>query len=157
MALGVEASRDDDVAVLAVRFAGAEGWSYHRIFPARPEELRSLRASMRRWLDERAIGEPARSGLLLAVGEACANAIEHAYRDGADGRSTSTSPRRRIAPFSCAVSDSGTFREPADRGDDRGRGTEHHAFAHRRLQPRVDVGRNDGTIPPPRGRRRGPA
>ena len=123
VALGVAASRDDDVVVLAVRFAGAEDRSYRRTFPARAEELRSLRASMRRWLDERAVGEPARSGLLLAVGEACANAIEHAYRDGADGAVEVDIAETADRTLLVRVSDSGTFREPEDRGDDRGRGT----------------------------------
>ena len=79
--LGVDSSRDDDVAVMAVRLEEAPASQYHRRFPAHGAELRELRASMRCWLDGRAVEQPLQHTLLLAVGEACANSIEHAYRD----------------------------------------------------------------------------
>jgi hypothetical protein len=44
-----------------------------------PDALAGLRGELRAWLAERAIEERAAADLLVAVGEACANAVEHAY------------------------------------------------------------------------------
>ena len=84
-ALGIDASRTDDVAVLAVRLDTLPIARFRRVFPARPEGLRDLRAEMRSWMEERQLEERRRIALLLAVGEACSNAIEHAYVDGVPG------------------------------------------------------------------------
>ena len=61
VALGVETSREDDVAVLAVQFNPLARGGFHLVFPAEPGELRKLRASMRDWLDERDIGAATRT------------------------------------------------------------------------------------------------
>jgi anti-sigma regulatory factor (Ser/Thr protein kinase) len=59
---------------------------------------------------------------LLAVGEACANAIEHAYRDMAPGEVEVEMRESRSDGFFVEVRDSGQF-QPSVPGD-RGRGTE---------------------------------
>jgi len=79
VALGVDTSREDDVAVLAVHFNPLARGGFHLVFPAEPSELRNLRASMRDWLDERHVGPADQDALVLATGEACSNAIEHSY------------------------------------------------------------------------------
>ena len=50
--------------------------------PALPWSLRDIRVAMRRWLS--AVGAAPRTvaDLLVAVGEACTNAVEHTYRPG---------------------------------------------------------------------------
>jgi anti-sigma regulatory factor (Ser/Thr protein kinase) len=121
-ALGVDASRDDDVAVMAMRFEAASGSPYHRRFPARGDELGLLRASMRGWLDERGIGQPLQHTLLLAVGEACANSVEHAYRHTEPG-DVEVEMRHSESGFDVEVRDSGSFQPSVEPGD-RGRGTE---------------------------------
>ncbi|HVE75979.1 MAG TPA: SpoIIE family protein phosphatase [Actinomycetota bacterium] len=67
---------DDDVAVLVIR----PSQSTTRIslnVPADPRMLAPLRSTLRRWLTRNGIGPDATYGILLACGEACANAIEH--------------------------------------------------------------------------------
>ena len=78
---------------------------------AAPRSCATLRAAMRAWMDEHGVDEPARHALLLAVGEACANAVEHAYHAATRARSTSTSRGRRIARSRVSVRDFGRFRD----------------------------------------------
>lgn len=52
---------------------------------ARPDALAGMRADVDRWLVELAMPADERADLVVAVNEAGANAIEHAYRDGLDG------------------------------------------------------------------------
>jgi serine phosphatase RsbU (regulator of sigma subunit)/anti-sigma regulatory factor (Ser/Thr protein kinase) len=70
----------DDVAFLVVRVGGAPA-PFEVELPARPSELSPLRRRLRAWL-ARLRFEPAEADeILLAVSEACNNAIEHAYGD----------------------------------------------------------------------------
>ena len=121
--LGVDSSREDDVAVMAMRLTATPGTHFHRRFPAHGEELRLLRASMRSWLDERAVAQPLQQALLLAVGEACSNAIEHAYRNTEPGDVHVAMTQSTGAGFLVEIRDVGTFQQPAATGD-RGRGTQ---------------------------------
>jgi anti-sigma regulatory factor (Ser/Thr protein kinase) len=121
--LGVDASRDDDVAVMAMRLEPVPASHYHRRFPAHGTELRELRASMRCWLDGRAVEQPLQATLLLAVGEACANSIEHAYRGTVPGHVEVDMTQSMSAGFLVEIRDSGSF-QPAVEREDRGRGTE---------------------------------
>jgi len=122
--LGVEASRDDDVAVLVARLLPAFARRFHRVFPGRPEELRDLRAAMREWMDDQAVEGPVRDALLLAVGEACANAVEHAYREGVSGDVQVDISEDADRSFAVSVRDFGRFRSDSASGEDRGRGTD---------------------------------
>ena len=121
--LGVDSSREDDVAVMAMRLEAVSAAHYHRRFPARGTELRALRASMRCWLDGRAVGQPLQQTLLLAVGEACANSIEHAYRDAEPGHVEVDMSQSADDGFLVEIRDSGSF-QPVVAREDRGRGTE---------------------------------
>ena len=108
---------DDDIAVVALRLVPVEAAMSVR-FAADPQVLAQMRRMLTRWLQ--AHGAQAREirALTLACGEACANAIEHAYAPGlayfqldavhADGLVTLT------------VRDGGHWRAP--RGVHRGRG-----------------------------------
>ncbi|MEU3272814.1 SpoIIE family protein phosphatase [Saccharomonospora sp. NPDC006951] len=109
---------EDDVAVLAIR--ARELPTLDLEVDAVPESLAQVRAALRRWLpsagaDENEVGE-----LLVVVGEACANAIEHAY--GPVGGTVRIRLEPRGPDVLVTVSDSGTWREP--RGRNRGKGTE---------------------------------
>lgn len=72
---------DDDVALLAVELTGVPARLEVDV-PARSSVLRSVRRRHDAWMRARGIGEPERARAVLAVGEACANAVEHAYPDG---------------------------------------------------------------------------
>ncbi len=123
-ALGVEHERDDDVAVLALRLRGP-GTPLRHVFPSRPEELRALRAAMRRWLAEQALSAQTAGNLLLAVGEAAGNAVEHAYWERSDGEVQVEIALAPDGDIDVVVRDFGSFR-PASAGseEDRGRGTD---------------------------------
>ncbi|MBV9161378.1 MAG: SpoIIE family protein phosphatase [Pseudonocardiales bacterium] len=71
----------DDVAVLVLRREDSgEMGPLDLAVPAQPQSLQRIRFEMRRWL--LVVGAPPRviANLLVAVGEACTNAIEHAHQ-----------------------------------------------------------------------------
>jgi serine phosphatase RsbU (regulator of sigma subunit)/anti-sigma regulatory factor (Ser/Thr protein kinase) len=72
--LGVQ----DDIALLVVR-AGEVPARMEVEIPAEPSELARLRARLRAWLTLRGVGEDERADVVVAVSEACNNAIEHGY------------------------------------------------------------------------------
>jgi anti-sigma regulatory factor (Ser/Thr protein kinase)/putative methionine-R-sulfoxide reductase with GAF domain len=108
---------DDDIAVVALRIVPIERTLRVRL-AADPQVLSHVRRTLKRWLQAHGALPDEVSALMLAGGEACANAIEHAYAPGsayfeleathADGLVTLT------------VRDSGRWRAP--RGGHRGRG-----------------------------------
>ena len=123
VALGVETSREDDIAVLALQFNPQIRGGFHLVFPAEPVELRRLRALMRDWLDSRDVGQADQNALLLAVGEACSNSIEHAYRGRETGKVHVEIDEIPDRTFSVTVRDFGHYRSVAQSSSDRGRGT----------------------------------
>jgi anti-sigma regulatory factor (Ser/Thr protein kinase) len=124
VALGVETSRQDDVAVLAVHFNPLVTGGFHLVFPAEPVELRKLRASLRDWLDGRDVDAAVRNALILAIGEACSNAIEHAYTGRAAGEVKVEIEETTDRMLTVTVRDYGRFLPPSEPCTDRGRGTE---------------------------------
>jgi len=56
----------------------------HRAWPARAGALTQIRREVRRWLAPLEVMPDAEADLVLAVNEAAANAIDHAYRTGDD-------------------------------------------------------------------------
>ena len=51
----------------------------HQVWPAHSRELAPMRAEVRRWLAPLALTGDAEDDLVLAVSEAAANCVEHAY------------------------------------------------------------------------------
>ena len=108
---------DDDIALVALRVEPVEGTLRVR-FAADPQVLSQMRRMLGRWLQAYGAQSDEVAAITLACGEACANAIEHAYAPGvayfeleaqhADGLVTLT------------VRDTGRWRAP--RGTNRGRG-----------------------------------
>ena len=73
----------DDVAILALRPLSLAGADAVRLeVPADPHVLAHLRQTLRRWLREVGAGSSVVDDLLIATGEAWANAIQHAYGAG---------------------------------------------------------------------------
>jgi anti-sigma regulatory factor (Ser/Thr protein kinase) len=114
--------RDDDVVVMVMR-PGMDREEYHQVFPARPEELRNLRSSLRAWAETRSLSPEVSDDLLISVGEAASNSIRHAYRDTIGGdvtvRITLVNEHLNIS-----VSDSGKWRDPFDEEAFPGLGTD---------------------------------
>jgi anti-sigma regulatory factor (Ser/Thr protein kinase) len=129
-----ETGQADDVVILVVRM-GAHGASvFEWTLPARPEELRALRAAAREWLDRQGLDTGDREAVVLALGEACANAVEHAYADAPSG-----DVKVEISTVDGAlvveVRDTGAWRAESHDDPDRGRGFQ----LMRALSESVDV------------------
>ncbi len=107
----------DDVALLALHAPRLEDHLRLELAPE-PRQLASMRALMRRWLAHAGAGEEDEAEILAAVGEAAANAIEHA----------GLSPRQVVTlagqvadgRVQLTISDPGRWREGGEQG--RGRG-----------------------------------
>ena len=110
---------DDDIAVVALRVVPVEAALRVR-FAADAQILSQMRRMLGRWLPAQGAQPDEVAAITLACGEACANAIEHAYAPGAayfdlealhaDGLVTLT------------VRDSGRWRAPRGANRRRGRG-----------------------------------
>jgi serine phosphatase RsbU (regulator of sigma subunit)/anti-sigma regulatory factor (Ser/Thr protein kinase) len=107
----------DDIALVALMNSSVES-DLRLHFPADPTVLAQVRQVVRRWLHEAGAAPKDINEITLAVGEACANAIEHAY-----------SPRPASFELEAAsegglvtliIRDRGQWRPP--RGEHRGRG-----------------------------------
>jgi PAS domain S-box-containing protein len=73
---------DDDVALLLYRHPGP----LEIEFPAEAARLAPVRSALRGWLERCGIDTLTAQNVLVAAGEACANAIEHGHRHAAGGR-----------------------------------------------------------------------
>ncbi|MFD9389478.1 SpoIIE family protein phosphatase [Streptomyces sp. NPDC060000] len=109
---------DDDVALLLYRYPGPLRFA----FPAESGQLAGARHALRDWLTRCDLPRRTAQDVLIAAGEACANAVEHGHRATPDGiirlcAETSSDTVRVI------VADSGTWKpgNPADTPH-RGRG-----------------------------------
>jgi anti-sigma regulatory factor (Ser/Thr protein kinase) len=116
---------DDDVALLAMRrhtSAGhdsGESQPLNLVMPAQPWSLKTIRDAMRRWLSAVGAGPGVIADLLIAVGEACTNAVEHAY--GPARGMVSVYLELQPPDVVATVEDTGRWRRP--REEHRGRGT----------------------------------
>ncbi len=76
--VGALGEPSDDVALLVARVSQlATQFDVH--VPARADELPSLRRRLQAWLAGRGLADDEVAEIVLAVGEACNNAVEHAY------------------------------------------------------------------------------
>jgi len=117
--IGVEYPKDD-VSLLVVRRTDAETYYPLEIHvPAQPSSLREIRAALRRWLASIDAREEEVHDIVVAVGEATANAVEHAY--GAAGGTVVVRAELQSDDVFIRISDMGRWRAP--RGVGRGRGT----------------------------------
>ncbi|HEU0128089.1 MAG TPA: SpoIIE family protein phosphatase [Pseudonocardiaceae bacterium] len=131
----------DDVAVLAVRRQDSgEIGPLDLVMPALPWSLRDIRVAVRRWLS--AVGAAPRTvaDLLIAVGEAATNAVEHAYGPG--GGTVTVHMELQLPDVLTTVRDRGRWRPP--RGEGRGRGILFMRNCSDDL--RVDHGRTGTTV-----------
>jgi serine phosphatase RsbU (regulator of sigma subunit)/anti-sigma regulatory factor (Ser/Thr protein kinase) len=107
----------DDVALVALQSAPIPERLRLR-FPADPVVLAQMRHMLRRWLHDAGAGSDDIGTITLACGEACANAIEHAYSPVPSSFELEASRDDRLVTLS--VRDAGRWRAP--RGENRGRG-----------------------------------
>jgi serine phosphatase RsbU (regulator of sigma subunit)/anti-sigma regulatory factor (Ser/Thr protein kinase) len=108
----------DDVALLALKLSPLPAHGFTLDLPAEPEALASVRKTLERWLKEAGTSRKDAHAIKVACGEACANAIEHAYRPGDAAFRVQAS--RMDSEVLITVRDFGRWR--GLRGTDRGRG-----------------------------------
>lgn len=111
----------DDVALVVTRLLPPP---WRGAVPARAEELRRMRRAVERWAAATGLDADQADDLQFALGEAVANAIEHAYRERPRGEVAVGLTRRSDGAVQVQVADSGSWRPaPTDPGF-RGRGLE---------------------------------
>ena len=90
--------------------------------PARPGQLAGLRRALREWMVQAGIRDPDSTSVLIAVGEAASNAVEHAYLGTEIGLVRLTASLEADVLW-IHVIDGGRWRASASHGDGRrGRG-----------------------------------
>jgi serine phosphatase RsbU (regulator of sigma subunit)/anti-sigma regulatory factor (Ser/Thr protein kinase)/anti-anti-sigma regulatory factor len=112
----------DDVAVLVAHRREASLEPLHLDLVATPAVLPGIRRRLGAWLTGLGMGEQDRVGVMVAVGEACANAAEHAYRGSEPGPIAVSAQVDVDGVLTVTVRDEGTWRPPDRDPGDRGRG-----------------------------------
>jgi serine phosphatase RsbU (regulator of sigma subunit)/anti-sigma regulatory factor (Ser/Thr protein kinase) len=107
----------DDIAFVALQNEPVPAELLLRL-PADPPVLAQVRQALRRWLHARGAPDEEIEMITLACGEACANAIEHAYSPAL--AFFELEARAEDGHITLAVRDIGRWRGP--RGENRGRG-----------------------------------
>jgi PAS domain S-box-containing protein len=111
----------DDVALLALRCTARPGAPFLRRFPAEPASLGALRRDLQRWLERAGVRAADASEILLAVGEAAANVVEHAYAEPRRRGDIDVDARRDAPDIVIEIRDHGRWRDAID-DEQRGRG-----------------------------------
>ena len=132
----------DDIALLCVERAPVAATILRRRTPARPEEVAQLRHDTRDWLAQQGLPQNDVFDIVLACGEALANAAEHAYGAGSFGEMEIEAARDPDdGDVVVWVRDFGRWRSPSAPGE-RGRGR----MMMEHLMDRVDMQTDgDGT------------
>jgi anti-sigma regulatory factor (Ser/Thr protein kinase)/putative methionine-R-sulfoxide reductase with GAF domain len=107
----------DDIAIVAVHNEPVPE-RLALMLIAQPDTLADVRRALRRWLRARGAGDDDVATITLAVGEACANAVEHAYAPSPATYAVEATAEGRTVTI--VVRDTGHWRLP--RGANRGRG-----------------------------------
>ena len=135
----VEGDVDDDIALLVLRPVPLASQALHLRVPARPDSLAPVRHAVRRWLKELEVPSTQAHEVLVACGEACANAVQHPY--GATEGTIELDLALREGAVEVTVRDSGQWRPPI--GTEGGRGLQ----LMRGFMDSVDVERlPEGTV-----------
>jgi PAS domain S-box-containing protein len=109
--------REDDVALLAIRYVMAPTRFELRL-PSEPRSVSRFRAESKVWLEEAGVAPVDVEDLVLAISEACSNAVEHA---GVERGDVTLTAEFRDDTVVVAVQDSGRWQPPHLRFE-RGRG-----------------------------------
>jgi PAS domain S-box-containing protein len=119
--MGTERNTEDDVVVVCARYTPANA-TFEAVIAAEPSELAGLRTKLREWLDEQDVGQSAANDVLLAVGEACSNSVEHAYQ-GHQNPTVAVQLKKHDHFVVATVTDHGTWGASTRRKGEGGRGT----------------------------------
>ncbi|GAA4102728.1 SpoIIE family protein phosphatase [Actinomadura miaoliensis] len=109
---------DDDVALLLYRHPAPLDMT----FPAEATQLAPVRKAVRGWLGQCDLPPQTIQNVLVALGEACANAIEHGHRH-AGGDLVRLRAEALVDHLRVTVADTGRWKPPQPKADNhRGRG-----------------------------------
>ena len=109
---------EDDVALVLFRHPEPLDLT----FPADRGQLTPVRAALRSWLGRTGVSRPTSQDVLVAAGEACANAIEHGHRD-APGQHIRLRAEATVSRLRLTFTDTGRWRAtPAAADPLRGHG-----------------------------------
>ena len=113
----------DDVALLAFRTPGANHVRLVDVYPARSHELAGARHRLRTWLHQHPFTDNEIDDILIAVGEASSNALEHGSRRVEDAI-VAVEVSLRDGELIACVADRGSWDEDSTQSarDGRGRG-----------------------------------
>ncbi|GAA2164278.1 serine phosphatase RsbU (regulator of sigma subunit) [Humibacillus xanthopallidus] len=106
----------DDVALVALRPTVRADGSLVLRLPAEARMLVQVRGAVRRWLRESGIADDDAAEILVACGEACANAVQHAYSDATAPGPLAVEAHIVDGTLELQVRDQGRWRAPVDRG-----------------------------------------
>jgi anti-anti-sigma factor len=112
----------DDVAVLVAHRRHTAVEPLRLELTALPAALPGVRRRLGAWLTGLGMGEQDRVGVMVAVGEACANAAEHAYRGSQPGPMEVAAEVDVDGILTVTVRDEGAWHPPDRDPGDRGRG-----------------------------------
>ncbi len=112
---------EDDVVVACFTYNPPRS-TFRRTLTARAAALADLRAQLRSWCAEAGIVLNTERDLLLAVGEACANSVAHAYFQQPAGL-INVDVNVHLHYLSATITDYGTWRTPGAHSGLGGRGT----------------------------------
>jgi anti-sigma regulatory factor (Ser/Thr protein kinase) len=113
------AEPQDDVALLVMRREDSgDSPPLHVTIPAVATSLVLVRTALRRWLSTLAVSEREELDVMLALGEAMANVVSHAY--GPSGGTMDVDLSCSAGDIVATIRDTGRWRLP--RGTNRGRG-----------------------------------
>ncbi|MET1073141.1 MAG: SpoIIE family protein phosphatase, partial [Umezawaea sp.] len=98
---------DDDVALLLYRHPAP----LELAFPAESSRLAPVRKTLRGWLDQCGLPPRAVQSVLVAVGEACANAIEHGH-PGTAPDAVTVRAEAMVNDLYLTVADTGSWKTP---------------------------------------------
>jgi PAS domain S-box-containing protein len=119
--MAADSSPDDDVVVVCFRYTPAVS-VFRRVLPARAEALAGLRAGLRGWLESLGLTSAGQYPLLLGIGEACTNALEHGYVGTSCG-DIEVEVTHHGDHLTAKVRDHGTWRPQVRPEAERGHGT----------------------------------
>lgn len=147
-------SPEDDVVVACFRFTPPTVELWER-FPAGPEHLAGLRNAVRVWLAAHGVPAGVRGDVLLGIGEASTNAVEHAYQADAEGF-IDVGVADHGHHLTALVRDGGSWRPPGRHSHIGGRGTMIMRRVTKRFERSSDAHGTSVTLTfplPPPGRR----
>jgi anti-sigma regulatory factor (Ser/Thr protein kinase) len=111
---GGVAARHPEVLVTNAHGAGAPGPAPLRIrLPAIPASLAVVRNHLRTWLPTAAVNASTAADVVLAVGEAAANAVEHAVKGATGDVVLEVTARATDTGLALTVRDNGSWHAPA--------------------------------------------